>query len=453
MAFSKEFLWGAATSAAQIEGAWQEDGKGPSIWDTLVHQDPGRIAHSETADVACDHYHRFREDVALLKEIGVKSYRFSISWPRVLPQGVGEVNEKGLAFYRQLCDCLLAAGIKPMVTLYHWDLPMALYERGGWENEDSPRWFEEYVRVVSEALGDRVYAWATFNEPQVFVGLGYRAGMHAPFRAGTGDEQLMAITRHILLAHGRAIRVLRETCPKALLGMTPTGDCYLPEEDTPQAVEKAREASFSLAGDYVTGNAWWGDPVFLGRYPEGAEERFGDKLYRFSDREWALVSQPLDFYGFNCYQGKVDYPLPPDGYDRYAYQGGPRTASGWNVTPQALYYSCKFLYERYGKPVLITENGLGAYDWVMVDGKVHDASRIDFVSRYLLAVRRAVEEGIPVLGYYYWSFLDNYEWAAGYDIRFGLVYVNYQTQERTLKDSALWYKQVIASNGDALLGR
>lgn len=449
MGFCKDFLWGAAAAATQIEGAWNEDGKGPSIWDTFGHKG-GYIAHGETADVACDHYHRFREDVALMKEIGLKSYRFSISWPRVLPDGTGKVNEKGLAFYVELCKELRAAGIKPLATLYHWDLPTALYEKGGWENPDSSLWFEEYTRTVAEALGDLVHGWMTFNEYQMFVGLAYNIGAHAPFQRGTSDERLNQITRNVLLAHGRAIKVLREVCPNALLGMAPTGDCYIPKDDSPEAIETARTRSFSIDRDYTISNAWWADPILLGRYPDGAEARFGDDLYRFSDEEWALVSQELDFYGYNCYQGTLDYPIDPNGYDNYAYQGCPKTLMGWNVTPDALYWSSKFMYERYKKPILVTENGFSNLDWVSLDGKVHDPNRIDFVHRYLLGLRRAADEGIPIIGYQYWSLMDNFEWSIGYDQRFGLIHIDYQTQKRTLKDSAYWYRDVISSNGENL---
>ena len=448
MSFPKDFLWGAAAAAAQVEGAWNEDGRGESIWDTLVHQG-SHVAHGENADAACDHYHRYKEDVAIMKELGLKSYRFSISWSRVLPQGTGPVNEKGLRFYRDLCGELTAAGIKPMATLYHWDLPTALYEKGGWKNPDSPKWFEEYAELVSLALGTRVHAWMTFNEPQIFVGLGLRAGIHAPFERND-DGTLALVTKHILLAHGRAVSVLHKNCPNALIGLAPTGDCYLPEDDSTEAVERARQKSVGPKPDFVMTNTWWADPIFLGRAPEWAPELLGDKMYSLTEEEWKSVAQPLDFYGYNCYQGTLDYPPPADGYDNYGYQGCPKTAFGWNLTPDALYYSSKFWFERYGLPVLITENGYAGLDHVMLDGRVHDPQRKDFMHRYLLQVKRAIDDGIPVLGYTYWSIMDNFEWSAGYDPRFGLVHVDYQTQKRTLKDSALWYKEVIAANGGNL---
>ena len=449
MAFAKDFLWGAASAAAQVEGAWNEDGRGESIWDTLVHEG-GHVAHGETCDVACDHYHRWREDVAIMKELGLKSYRFSVSWSRVLPEGTGRVNEAGLHFYVQLCDALLEAGIKPLVTLYHWDLPTALYRKGGWKNPESPAWFEEYTELLAKALGDRAYAWMTFNEPQMFVGLGMLVGAHAPFEHND-DKTLAEVSKNVLLAHGRAVSVLRRLCPKALIGMAPTGDCYLPKDETPESIEEARRKSTRLGRDFVISNTWWADPIFLGKAPEDAEALLGENMYRLTAEEWASVSQKLDFYGFNCYQGTQDYPPPEDGYNNYAWQGSPKTGFGWNFTPQALYYSSKFWYERYGLPVLITENGYAGLDHVMLDGKVHDPQRQDFLHRYLLQVKRAVDEGIPVLGYQYWSIMDNFEWADGYDPRFGLVYVDYHNNcERTVKDSALWYRDVIAANGENL---
>ena len=399
--------------------------------------------------MAIDFYHHWREDVALMKAIGLNAYRFSISWPRVLPQGVGPINEAGLQFYRDLCDELLRSGIQPLVTLYHWDLPTALHRQGGWKNPESRRWFAEYTEVVSRALGDRVKYWMTFNEPQMFCGLGLQAGVHAPFERNN-DADLMTITRNILLAHGEAVCILRKNCPGARIGIAPTGDCCLPDDDSPLAVEKARNRSLSPYPNYLMSNTWWADPIFLGRYPGWAKGELGTLLYPMSAKEWALVSQPLDFYAFNCYQNTV--ALVPDHarYQACAGQGSPRTATGWNITPEVLYYASKFWFERYGLPVLITENGFANNDFVMLDGKVHDPQRIDFLHRYLRQVARALEEGIPVLGYSCWSLFDNFEWAAGYDVRFGLIYVDYATQQRTLKDSALWYRDVIATNGSNL---
>ncbi len=450
MGFSKDFLWGAASAAHQVEGAYLEDGKGLSIWNHFEHE-ACRINHGETADVACDHYHLFQEDIAMMKAIGLKSYRFSISWPRIMPEGTGHVNKKGLEFYSRLVDELLAAGIEPLVTLYHWDLPYELYKKGGWENDASPEWFAEYTRVVVEMLSDRVKYWITFNEPQIFLALGYQLGVHAPFeKRATSD--LLHMTKMVLLAHGKAVKIIRENSKQRVsVGMAPTGDVYLPKTLSAEVVEEARKNSFAIDKiGYLMSNSWWADPVFLSQYPEGAKELFGDQMYTLTPEEWSLVSQPLDFYGYNNYQGRIDYPVDPYGYDNYGYQGCPKNIFGWNVTPDSLYWSSKFLYERYGKPLIITENGYSQYDWVALDGKVHDANRIDFVHRYLLSLRKAIDEGIPVIGYHYWSILDNFEWANGYDQRFGMIHVDYRTLKRTMKDSAYWYRDVIKSNGSNL---
>ncbi|MDO5422250.1 MAG: GH1 family beta-glucosidase [Eubacteriales bacterium] len=445
--FDRDFLWGAASAAYQIEGAYQEDGKGMGIWDTFAKK-PGYIAHGENGNVACDHYHRYKEDVAIMKTLGLKSYRFSISWPRVMPKGCGEVNEKGLQFYVNLTDELRNAGIVPMVTLFHWNLPTALYEMGGWENPRIAEWFEAYTQVVLKALGKKVKYWMTFNEPQLFIGAGLNAGTFAPFEKKS-RESLMKISANFLLAHGRAVRKIREYCENARIGMAPTGEVVIPENEEPGCVEEAKAQTFFMDREtFPSSIVWWSDPVFKGRFPREAEAYFPDILPEFTEEEWRMITQPLDFYGFNIYQGGG--PKMPGRYDRYSFQGSPRTAMEWNVTPEVLYWCSKFLYERYEKPIMITENGMANYDWVSLDGQVHDPQRIDFMHRYLRELKRAVKEGIPVLGYQYWSILDNFEWINGYDKRFGLVYVDYRTQKRTIKDSGYWYREVIAGNGEML---
>lgn len=451
MGFSKDFLWGAASAAYQIEGAYHEDGKGMGIWDTFTRE-PGHIAHGENGDMACDHYHRYKEDVALMKKIGLKSYRFSVSWPRVLPLGTGEVNQAGLRFYQNLVEELLLAGIEPMITLYHWNLPEALYEKGGWKNPESVQWFAGYAELITNMFGGKVKYWITFNEPQLFVGGGLAGGFHAPFEKNE-DTMVMQITKNVLLAHGKAVQIIRKNCGSDVkIGFAPTGDCVIPANSSAESIEEARRQSFAVDPFmFPAGNTWWADPIFKGDFPQEAKELLGDKLPKITDEEWKIISQPLDFYGFNIYQaGGNPFPPNPFGYDRYSYQGSPRTAMGWNITPDILYWCCRFFYERYGKPLMITENGMACYDLVSLDGQVHDPVRIDFIHRYLLGLKKAVEEGIPVLGYQYWSIMDNFEWTEGYDKRFGLIYVDYQTQERTLKDSAYWYGNVIRQNGENL---
>lgn len=446
--FCKDFLWGAASAAHQIEGAYLEDGKGMGIWDTF-EQETGYIIRNENGNVACDHYHRYREDVAIMKELGLKSYRFSVSWPRVMPEGYGTVNEKGLQFYIDLVNELTEAGIEPMVTLFHWNLPTAIYELGGWENPQVVDWFEQYTDVVTTALGKKVKYWMTFNEPQLFIGAGLNAGVFAPFEKKS-TEALMRISKNVYLAHGKAVRIIRKNCQNSIVGMAPTGEIVIPRDMNAESIERARKLSFSMKKESFTSSiTWWSDPVFFGKIPEDAQATFGECLPVLTEEDWEIVTEPLDFYGFNIYQGLEDLDSTEE-YGPYAYPGSPKTSMDWNVTPEVLYWSCRFLYERYGKPIMITENGMSSFDWVSLDGKVHDPNRIDFLHRYLRSIKDAVSEGIPVLGYQYWSIMDNFEWINGYDKRFGLVYVDYRTQKRTIKDSACWYRDVIATNGEIL---
>jgi len=450
-AFPDSFVWGAATAAYQIEGAWNEDGKGPSVWDMMCRK-PGAVFRNHTGDVACDHYHRHREDVAIMRQIGLQAYRFSVSWPRVLPDGTGCLNEAGLAFYDRLVDDLLEAGIEPYLTLFHWDFPLALYQRGGWLNADSPHWFSEYAALLGRRLGDRVKHWITLNEPQCFTGLGHIQGLHAP-----GDKletgQVLRLVHHSLVAHGRAVQALREVCRQPVkIGISLTSQVCVPATDAVADIEAARESYFAVdAGLFCV--SMWGDPIYLGRFPEQASARFPGKIPEVSAEQWKIIREPLDFLGSNIYSA-TKFTRTADGkahgLDKPA--GNPVGSLGWlELEPDALYWAARFQSERYGRlPFLVTENGFCGLDWMARDGKVHDPQRIDFVARYLEGLRRAVAENIPLAGYFYWSLLDNFEWAEGYRPRFGLVHVDYETQARTLKDSALWYKTVIASGGSDL---
>jgi len=446
MGFRDDFLWGASTAAYQIEGAWDADGKGPGIWDALS-RGPGRIARGENGEVSCDHYHRYKEDVALMREMGIKLYRFSISWPRVIPGGVGAPNPAGLKYYSDLVDELLNAGIEPMVTLYHWNMPYALFRRGGWLNEDSSLWFEEYTARVADALGDRIRYWLTFNEPQMFMFLGHRIGIHAPFLHCT-DDQIIAMTRNVLLAHGRAVKVLRDKLgDKVKISIAPTGDCFVPADETQKAIEAAFRQSLEIGQFFEFSNRWWADPIYFGKLPGEAFDRFGKRMFTLTNDEMSLVNQKLDFFAYNIYQSQAEYVDGGMLNRRYEYPGCPITYYGWNVTPEVLYWSARFWHERYGLPVIITENGMSDNDWVCLDGKVHDAQRIDFLSRYLACLKRAADEGVDVMGYCHWSLMDNFEWASGYRNRFGLVHVDFRTLRRTVKDSGYWYKSLIESNG------
>lgn len=448
MGFSKDFMWGAASAAYQIEGACDEDGKGPGIWDISTRESKC-AAFGENGDVGCDHYHRFKEDVALMKKMGLKYYRFSISWPRVMPLGTGKTNEKGFAFYYSLVDELIENGIEPIVTLFHWNYPYELQKKGGWFNDESPEWFAEYAGRVVERLSDRVKYWITINEPQVFLGLGYGRGEFPPFCKGSLTERFV-VTHHVLLAHARAVQVIREKAKiKPVIGMSPTGPCFTPKDGSGEALEEARRLSFDFDEESALfSNSLFSDPVFLGDYPDRAYEVFQNASKIIKPGELSLISQPLDFYGVNIYQSKA---VEKEGeYPSNCYMGVPKTNMGWPITPKALYYGPKFLYERYGKPIMITENGMAGHDFVYLDGKVHDPYRIDFLCRYLKELKRAVEDGVDVIGYMHWSVMDNFEWLHGFDKRFGLTYVDYRTGERILKDSAYWYKELIEKNGENL---
>lgn len=450
-----------AAAAYQIEGAAAADGKGPSVWDMLCRQ-AGRIAGGHSGETACDHYHRYREDVALMRQLGVRAYRFSISWPRVMPAGTGAVNRPGLDFYDRLADGLLAAGIRPWATLFHWDFPEALLPRGGWLNRDSAQWFADYTRVVAERLGDRIENWITLNEPQCFIGFGHATGTNAP-GLKLGAAGCLLAGHHVLLAHGLAVQALRAHARQpATVGWAPVGIVSLPLPDAGEGdIAAARQAMFSVNGGdahamamppNIWSNSWWGDPVVFGCYPEDGVLAAGAAMPAIAAGDMATIAQPIDFYGANIYTGTfyqagatgepVRVPHAP-GVDLSAFK--------WPVVPASLRWGPRFLHERYGLPVVVTENGVSLADWVSLDGKVHDPLRVDFLRRYLLELRQAIADGADVRGYFHWSIMDNFEWAEGYQQRFGLVHVDYQTQRRTPKDSAWWYRELAATNGGMLL--
>lgn len=450
MSFPQNFVWGAAAASYQIEGGAAADGKGPSVWDMLCRQ-PGRIWGGHTGEVACDHYHRSAEDVRLMAALGLQAYRFSISWPRVLPEGTGQMNPQGLAFYDRLVDDLLAHGIQPWVTLFHWDYPYALYCRGGWLNRDSSDWFADYVGIVVDRLSDRVDHWITLNEPQCFVGLGHQTGEHAP-GLKLGVAEILLISHHVLLAHGKAVQVIRDRAHRSpTVGAALVGVVKIPASQTPADVEAARSAMFAVPEKTVWNNTWFADPMIRGEYPQDGMVLFEAELPPIQYGDLETICQPLDFFGTNIYQGDLVRADPPGSSIPVPYpEGYPLTTMDWPVTPDALYWGPRFFYERYGLPIVITENGMANGDWPQEDGQVHDPQRIDFLRRYLRAYRQAIAEGVEAKGYFLWSIMDNFEWAYGYKQRFGLIYVDYASQKRILKDSAHWYKAVIASGGASL---
>ena len=448
--FPKDFLWGVACASYQCEGGWDADGKGRNIWDDFCHEIDGRhVKNDDTGDVACDVYHLYREDVALMKAHNIQAYRFSVSWSRVIPDGDGEVNEAGLRYYEDLVDALLEAGIEPLVTLYHWDLPSALQMKGGFLNRDIVAAFGRYARIVAERFGSRVKKYMTINEPQCIAALGYGNGVHAPGWK-LGGEYVARVFHHIALCHSEAQRQIKAACgPDTQVGIVPCGRLCYPGEETPENIEAAYRASFDLSGEgwLFTQNIIL-DSLILRRYDDSANahiRRFADTI---PESDWALMEKP-DFIGINVYNGaEVD----ASGAEVKRYPGFPLTACKWPVTPKVMHYGPAHIYRRYGLPVYITENGLSCNDMIFLDGKVHDPKRIDFLHRYLTELAKAVADGVPVLGYMQWSFLDNFEWSSGYDERFGIIYVDYPTLRRIPKDSAAWYARVIATNGDCLNG-
>ena len=434
--FQKDFLWGAATAATQIEGAWNEDGKCPSIWDVAPEK---RIKNGDTCHDACDHYHRYKEDVALMKEMGLKTYRFSINWCRIMP-AKGQVNEKGIVFYKELVNELINAGIEPLGTLFHWETPQWVQEEGGWLSDNTITYFTEYVKVVVDALSDQVTWWMTLNEPQCYIMNGYMVGAHAPFKHKY--LSLSKMSRVCMLCHGKAVKIIRErakTTPKVGIAMATT--CVIPENESVEAIEKAYNATYT--GQMGTmGNAWFCDPMLKGE----SVTAYG--IYRTSKKDLDEIFQPLDFVGINTYS-----PMEGGNYgqgNKNQKPGCSRNSMGWLVDEGCLYWTIRFMYKRYGLPIIVTENGYSDNDSVCLDGKVHDPQRTDFIYRYLGGVKRAISEGIPVIGYQYWSLMDNFEWAEGYSPRFGLIYIDFETQERILKDSAYEYKKIIETNGDCI---
>ena len=440
MSFRKDFAWGAATASYQIEGAWNEDGKTPSIWDVFCEQ-PGKIEDGSDGRIACDHYHRYKEDVKLMAELGLNSYRFSIAWARVMPDGTGTVNEKGLEFYSKLVDELLKYNITPYVTLYHWDLPYALYLKGGWLNPDSSAWFEEYTRAVAKKLGDRVKHYITFNEPSVFMGCGCFLGEHAP-GSKLSTHDLLIMGHNIHLAHGRAVKVLRSLVPDSKVGITLATMPAIPISKADEQTAYDNYFACPLGGFFWT-DSYWADPIVFGKYPESLLKEAGDLFPAFTDEDMKLISQPIDFLGQNIYQARYvgDYKRKP---------GTPHTEIGWDTFDAALEWGVKHFTKRWNLPVYITENGLSCHDWESLDGKVHDPNRIDFLHRYLRGLKAAADAGCDIRGYFQWSFMDNFEWAKGYNPRFGMVFCDYNTQKRIPKDSAYWYKEVIETNGENL---
>jgi beta-glucosidase len=443
--FPRGFLWGASTSAYQIEGSPLADGAGPSIWQRFAHT-PGRTANGETGDVACDHYRRWKSDVALMRELGLTAYRFSIGWSRIFPQGTGTMNTRGLDFYDTLVDELLANDIVPNATLFHWDLPAALDDRGGWLNRDSADWFGDYARAVFARLGDRVSMWATLNEPWVVTDGGYLHGVLAP---GHGNMFEAPLASHNLLrAHGRGVQAFRAENRAGQIGIVVNLEPKDAASDSPADIAAAQRGDAYMNRQYL-------DPVFKGKYPDEMCEIFGAAWPTFPADDFAQISQKIDFVGVNYYTRGVVRDEPDARPLRTAYvrqPGRAYTETGWEVHPASLTRTLLWVTERYGPiPLYITENGAAVYDAPhAIDGAVEDPLRVWYLREHLRAARTAISQGADLRGYFAWSLFDNYEWSLGYSKRFGIVHVDYETQERTPKSSAHFYSRVIASNGLAI---
>jgi beta-glucosidase len=444
--FPAGFLWGAATSAYQIEGSPLADGAGASIWHRFTHT-PGRTASGDTGDVACDHYRRWAEDVDLMRSLGLNAYRFSLAWARLLPEGRGRVNAKGVDFYSRLIDRLLEAGIRPSVTLFHWDLPAALDDRGGWLNPDSVGWFADYAEVAFRAFGDRVPMWTTLNEPWVVVDAGYLHGVNAPGHRNVFEAPIAM--HHLLLAHAAAVRVYRGGW-KQQIGLVVNLEPKDPASERAEDVAAARRAD-------VYNNYWHLDPVFFGRYPDGMDEIFGEAWPAFAAEDVARIKEPIDFVGVNYYTRRVvrddDGALPPRAAP-VPTPGAVTMTTGWEVHPAGLTRALVWVRERYGAvPVYVTENGAAFEDpAVPVDGRVDDPLRVACYRGHLVAVLDAIRAGVDVRGYFAWSLLDNLEWSSGFTLRFGITHVDFATQRRTVKSSGAYYREVIRTNGAVLAG-
>ena len=444
-AFPDNFLWGCATSAYQIEGSPLADGAGPSVWQRFAHT-PDRVLDGDTGDVACDHYRRYESDVDLMQQLGMQAYRFSIAWSRVIPNGTGRVNPAGLGFYERLVDRLLSKGIQPMATLFHWDLPAALDDRGGWLNRDVAKWFADYADVVVRKLDDRVKFWATLNEPWVVSDNGYLLGTLAPGHRNRFEAPIAS--HHLLLAHGAAVQAYRAS------GRNKIGLVVNIEPKYPASQSAADLAATRRADAYM--NRQFLDPALLGTYPQELAEIFGDAWPRWPATDLELIRQPLDYVGVNYYTRNVT-KADPRAWPLFAapvkQKQATHTEMGWEVFPQGLTDVLLRIKERYDNPpVYITENGAAFYDPPQAaSDEVQDPLRIEYFRQHIRAVRNAIRQGADVRGYFAWSLFDNFEWALGYSKRFGIVHMNYETLQRTPKASAKFYSQIVASNG-AVLG-
>lgn len=431
--FPHNFLWGAATAAYQVEGAWNEDGRGESIWDRFSHT-PGNVSNGDTGDIACDHYRRWEQDIVLMRQLGLKAYRFSTSWSRVLPTGRGRINPEGLDFYDRLVDGLCAANIEPLLTLYHWDLPQALQDEGGWDNRNTAHAFADYAALMVKRLGDRVRFWTTFNEPSVITFIGFLTGEHAP---GVKDQRMAyQVAHHLMVAHGLGVQAIRAAKPDVnagiVLNLWPAEPASDSAEDV-AAADKFWDESETL----------FLDPIFKGHYPPAVYDLVGKNMPKMQDGDMALIAQKLDYVGINYYSRH----LVSSKGELKEIAGSEYTEMGWEVCAPALRRMLVKINSEYDlPPIYITENGVAFKDEISTDGKIHDPRRIEYLKNHFIQTRLAMLDGVDVRGYMVWSLMDNFEWGHGFSKRFGLTYTDYATQKRIVKDSGEWYANVIRKN-------
>jgi beta-glucosidase len=446
LSFPDGFAWGVSTSANQIEGAWKEDGKGESIWDRFSHT-PYYVMNGDTGEIACDHYHRMPDDVSLMKDLGIQSYRFFIAWSRVLPQGTGKTNSKGLAFYSRLVDRLLEAGIEPVTLLNHWDYPQALLDKGGWPNRDSIAWFTDYARLMFEQLGDRVKTWDMHNEPWMAAFLGYGYGYHAP---GICDySQAYQAAHHLLVAHGNVVQLFRQGGYQGEIGLVIDINHHLPASQRPEDVAACQRVYQEVTNLFL-------DPIFKGVYPDLLFDWIGPHRPQILPGDLETIHQPIDFLGINYYRANtvahhVYGSLVKARLEPHSAQGWGRTEMGWGTYPSGLTHVLKDIQQRYQPAkIFVTENGCALPDTINENGAINDWRRVHYPRAHLHTIHTAIQSGVNVRGYFVWSIMDNFEWAEGYRKRFGLVHVDFTSQKRTPKASALWYKQVTADHGIAI---
>ena len=438
--FPQKFIWGAATASYQIEGAWNEDGKGESIWDRFSHT-PGKVQDGDTGDVACDHYHRWESDLQLVKDLGLNAYRFSIAWPRILPNGRGRINQAGLDFYKRIIDRVLELRIEPFATLYHWDLPQKIQDEGGWPARVSAEAFVEYADIVTRAFGDRIKNWITFNEPWVSAFVGHLQGRHAP---GHSDlHEALAASHHLLLAHGLAVPVIRRNSHGSNVGIVLN---LTPKEPASPSVADRAATTF----DDGQNNRFFLDPLAGRGYPQDIVDGFGDAMAFVQPGDMDTIATPIAFVGVNYYTRNIvrsDKVSENENAPRTVFPVGEITEMDWEVYPEGLYKILGRLWFDYDFPAIyVTENGAAFKDIVRADGEVDDPSRVAYFHGHIEQVHRAIQAGIPVKGYFAWSLMDNFEWGFGYSKRFGIVHVDYKTQKRTLKSSAKWYSETVKRN-------